>query len=70
MWNTLSLPWFSNPEVFVVIVRVPSMSQIELFYHLIRIIIIIIISYLGLYSCVQIFQVRYEYLINKIISVR
>ena len=41
------------------------MDQIELFSHLLR---IIIISYL--YSCVQIIYIIMEYFINRIINVK
>ena len=50
----------------VVPARVPSMVQIELFNHLLRIIIIWNKSY----SCVQIVHIREEYLINKIPNVK
>ena len=41
------------------------MGQIELFNHLPKI-IIIIICYLKLFSCVQIIHIRLEYLMNTI----
>ena len=59
MSSTPSLPFLQNSlwPGMVMPVRVPSMDQIELFNHSIRINIIVIISsscYLKLYSCVQI----------------
>ena len=48
-----------------------AMCQIELFNHLQRIIIIIIIiHYWKLYSYVQTIHIRKEYLMNRIIGVR
>ena len=47
------------------------MSQIELFNHLLRvIIIIIIIGYLKPYSYVQIIYVTLEYLLDRITNVK
>ena len=53
IWSTLPLPLLPVPLLLrlVVPVRVPSLGQIELFYHLQR---IIIYSYLKPYSSVQI----------------
>ena len=58
MWSTPSLPLLPGPlwPGVVVHVRVLSMAQIELFDHLLR--IIIIINYLKPYSCVQIVCIR------------
>ena len=50
----------------VVLVRSPFMSQIELFNHLLE---IIIISYLKPYNYMRIVHTRYEYLINRTIYV-
>ena len=50
-----------------VFASVPSMEQIELFYHLLR---IIMISYLKPFSSVQIIYITKEYLINRITDVR
>ena len=62
MQCTPSLPLFSGLLWLrvVVPVRVPPISQIELFNHLQR---IIIIRYLKQYNCVQIVCIRSEYLI-------
>ena len=56
MWSTPSLLLLPGPLRFrvVVPVRVPSMDQIELFNHLLR---IITICYLKQYSCVQIIYI-------------
>ena len=43
------------------------MCQIELFNHLLG---IIIISYLKPYSCVQIVHIRSEYLMNRITNIK
>ena len=59
----LRLPLLSgslSPGV-VIPVRVPFMSQIELFNHLLK---IIIISYLKPYSCLKNVCIREEYLIE------
>ena len=57
MKSTSPLPLLTAPlqPGVVVHVKVPSMDQIELFYHLLR---IFIISYLRPYSCVQIVHIR------------
>ena len=56
MWSTGSLPLPSGPLLpkLVVHVTVSSMGQIELFDHLLR---IIIINHLKPYSCVQIINI-------------
>ena len=48
-------------------IRIPFMCEIELFNHLLR---IIIINYLKPYSCVQIIYITVEYLINRITKVK
>ena len=43
------------------------MSQMELFNHLLK---IIIISHLKPYSYIQIVRIRYKYIINKITNIK
>ena len=69
MWSIPSLTLLTGSlwPGLVAPVRVLSMVQIELFNHLPM---IIIISYLKAYNCVQIICIRSQYLINRITNVK
>ena len=70
MWSTPSLPLLPGPLWPRVVApdKVPYDGQIELFNHLLR--IIIIIDYFNPYSYVLIIYITSRYLINKCTKVK